>query len=59
MAVLGFPLIIPQLILLMKVSNATFNPLLTVHTSHLLLLAALDILIIILAIILFPFLWKD
>ena len=59
MAVLGFPLIIPQLILLMKVSNATFNPLLTVHTSHLLLLAALDILIIILAVILFPFLWKD
>ncbi|HMR93310.1 MAG TPA: heme exporter protein CcmB [Chitinophagaceae bacterium] len=59
MAVLGFPLIIPQLILLMKVSNATFNPILTVHASHLLLLAALDILIIILAVILFPFLWKD
>ncbi|RYY57302.1 MAG: cytochrome C biogenesis protein [Chitinophagaceae bacterium] len=59
MAVLGFPLIVPQLILLMKISNATFNPLLTIHASNMLLLAALDIMVILLAVILFPFLWKD
>ena len=59
MAVLGFPLIIPQLVLLMKITNAAFNPLLTIHASNLLLLAALDVMVILLAVILFPFLWKD
>ncbi len=33
MAVLGFPLIIPQLLLLMRLSNAAFNPALTVSTN--------------------------
>ena len=59
MAVLGFPLIIPQLLLLMKLSNAAFNPVLTIEASTILLLVALDIMIILLAVILFPFLWKD
>ena len=59
MAVLGFPLIIPQLTLLMKLSNAAFNPVLTIHTGDILLLVALDILVILLSVILFPFLWKD
>jgi heme exporter protein B len=59
MAVLGFPLIIPQLLLLMKLSNAAFNPALTIPPTTILLLVALDIMIIILAVILFPFLWKD
>jgi heme exporter protein B len=59
MAVLGFPLIIPQLLLLMKLSNAAFNPALTMAMSTVLLLVALDIMIVILAVILFPFLWKD
>lgn len=59
MAVLGFPLIIPQLLLLMKISNAAFNPVLTIHASNVLLLVALDVMVIILATILFPFLWKD
>ncbi|MBL7739962.1 MAG: heme exporter protein CcmB [Chitinophagaceae bacterium] len=59
MAVLGFPLIIPQLLLLMKLSNAAFNPVLTMPVNILLLLGALDIMIIMLAVILFPFLWKD
>ncbi|MBL7741983.1 MAG: heme exporter protein CcmB [Chitinophagaceae bacterium] len=59
MAVLGFPLIIPQLLLLMKLSNTAFNPVLTMPVNTLLLLVALDIMIIILAVILFPFLWKD
>ena len=59
MAVLGFPLIIPQLLLLMRLSNAVFNPVLTIPVSTVLLLVALDAMIIILAVILFPFLWKD
>ena len=59
MAVLGFPLIVPQLILLMRISNAAFNPMLPIHGSDLLLLAALDLMVILLAVILFPFLWKD
>jgi heme exporter protein B len=59
MAVLGFPLIIPQLILLMQLSKAAFVPLMVIPLTTILLLVALDILVIVLAIILFPFLWKD
>ena len=59
MAVLGFPLIIPQLLLLMRLSNAAFAPLLIIPLNTVLLLLALDVLVIVLAVILFPFLWKD
>jgi heme exporter protein B len=59
MAVLGFPLIIPQLLLLMRLSSAAFAPLLTIPVETVLLLVALDALIILLSVILFPFLWKD
>lgn len=59
MAVMGFPVIIPQLVLLMRLSNAAFAPLLTIPASTVLLLIALDALIVLLAVILFPFLWKD
>jgi len=59
MAILGFPLIIPQLLLLMRLSNAAFNSALAVPVTTILLLVALDLLVIMLAVILFPFLWKD
>src|SRR5204862_1312085 len=59
MAVLGFPLIIPQLLLLMRLSNAAFNDTMRVPVTTVLLLVALDAMIILLAVILFPFLWKD
>jgi heme exporter protein B len=59
MAVLGFPLIIPQLILLMRLSNATFNEAIHIPVTTILLLIALDLMVILLAVILFPFLWKD
>jgi len=59
MAVLGFPIIIPQLLLLMRLSSAAFAPLLTIPLSSVLLLIALDAMIVLMAIILFPFLWKD
>ena len=60
MAILGFPLIIPQILLLMRISNTAFSD---VYQSGLwqmvLVLVGLDILVIALSIILFPFLWKD
>ena len=59
MAVLGFPIIIPQLILLMRLSNTAFAPLLTIPVTTVLLLVVLDILVVLLAVVLFPFLWKD
>jgi heme exporter protein B len=59
MAVLGFPLIIPQLLLLMQLSNTAFKQDLMIPLNTILLLIALDILIVLLAVILFPFLWKD
>lgn len=60
MAIMGFPLIIPQLMLLMKISNIVFADVIQGGLLQIvLLLAGLDILVIALAIILFPFLWKD
>lgn len=60
MAILGFPLLIPQLLLLMKLSNIAFSDVVQGGLSQIvLLLAGLDLLVIALAIILFPFLWKD
>ena len=59
MAVLGFPLIISQLVFLMKLSNAAFTASGTISLSAVLTLVALDLLVILLAVILFPFLWKD
>jgi heme exporter protein B len=61
MAILGFPLIIPQLLLLIRLSKVAFaesfkqGALLQIT----LLLIGLDIMVIALSIILFPFLWKD
>ncbi len=59
MAILGFPLIIPQLLLLMKVSNSFFTELSASLLAPVLMLVAINILVIVLAVILFPFLWKD
>lgn len=59
MAVLGFPIILPQLLLLMQLSNAAFSSSMTIPISTVLLLVALDIMVVLLAVILFPFLWKD
>lgn len=59
MAILGFPLIIPQIMLLMKLSNTVFTDKTGIAASTLLLIVALDILVVMLAVILFPFLWKD
>ena len=59
MAVLGFPLILPQLLLLMRLSNAAFTSSMIIPISTVLLLITLDVMVVLLAVILFPFLWKD
>ena len=60
MAILGFPLIIPQLLLLMRISNIAFSDVLQSGLMRIiLLLAGFDLMVVALAIILFPFLWKD
>lgn len=59
MAILGFPLIIPQLLLLMRLSNKMLTEFSTIPMNTILLLIALDLMVILLSVILFPFLWKD
>jgi heme exporter protein B len=61
MAILGFPLIIPQLLLLIRLSKTAFGEVFREGAllQIILLLIALDLLVIVLAIVLFPFLWKD
>lgn len=60
-AILGFPVILPQLLLLMKLSKAGFAE--VFRDGAVFQLAAfiilLDILVVVLAGILFPYLWKD
>jgi heme exporter protein B len=59
MAILGFPIIIPQLMLLMHLANTVFSDKTGIAFSTLLLIVMLDVLVVMLAVILFPFLWKD
>ena len=60
MAIMGFPIIIPQLMLLMKISNIVFGDVFQGGLLQIVgLLFALDMLVIVLAAVLFPFLWKD
>jgi heme exporter protein B len=60
MAILGFPLIIPQLMLLMRLSALAFSDVFQSGLqSIILLLVCFDIMVVLLSVILFPFLWKD
>ena len=59
MAILGFPIIIPQLIMLMRISSAAFSPIGAIPLTPVLMLMVMDVLVVLLAAILFPFLWKD
>lgn len=60
-AILGFPVILPILLLLMRLSKAAFAEVFRDGAVLQLagLIAGLDVLVVALAIILFPFLWKD
>lgn len=60
MAILGFPIIIPQLLLLMKIATIAFSSVIQAGLGQMvLLLVGLDAMVVVLSIILFPFLWKD
>jgi heme exporter protein B len=61
MAILGFPLIIPQLLLLIRLSKTAFGEIFREGAvmQIALLLTGLDIMVVVLAVILFPFLWKE
>ena len=60
-AILGFPVILPQLLLLMRLSKTAFAEVFREGAVLQLagLITGLDVLVIALAIILFPYLWKD
>lgn len=60
-AILGFPVILPLLLLLMRLSKAAFAEIFRDGAVFQLagLIAGLDILVIAMAVILFPYLWKD
>lgn len=60
MAILGFPLVIPQVLLIMKLTNTVFSDVFLGSSAQIVgMLLALDALIVVLCMILFPFLWKD
>jgi heme exporter protein B len=60
-AILGFPVILPQLLLLMRLSKSSFGEVFREGAIWQLagLITGLDILVFVLAVILFPFLWKE
>lgn len=60
-AILGFPVILPQLLLLMRLSKAAFAEVFKEGAVMQLsaLIIGLDILVIAMSVILFPYLWKD
>ena len=59
-AILGFPIVIPQLILLSDLSKPLLNTMITQGWWKLFfVLIALNILILLLSYILYPFLWKE
>jgi heme exporter protein B len=61
MAILGFPVIMPQLLLVMRLSKAAFAETFKegAVSQLVLLLLALDLGIVVLTLILYPYLWKD
>ena len=60
-AILGFPIILPQLLLLMRLSKTAFAEVFKEGAVLQLvgLVSLLDVLVIVLSTILFPYLWKD
>ena len=60
-AILGFPVILPTLLLILKLSKVAFAEVFRDGAVLQLvgLISLMDILVIALAVILFPFLWKD
>ena len=60
MAILSFPIIIPLLMMLIRLSKASLLPEIDqVAYRDMAVLGAMDVMIITLALILFPYLWRD
>ncbi len=60
MAILGFPVAVPLLMILSKMSLATVSSVVQEGWLQMLfLLVALDVMIVVLSLILYPFLWKE
>lgn len=61
MAIMGFPLIVPQLLLIIRLSKVAFGEIFRdgAVLNLCLLIAGFNVLVIALSIVLFPFLWKD
>lgn len=60
MTIMGFPLIIPQILLLMKVSTIAFSKVVQSGLLQMIaLIIGLDIMIVLLSLVLFPYLWKE
>ncbi len=60
MAILGFPLVTPVLMILSKLAIKALEPVYMLGWSSLaMVLVALDVLVIFLGVILFPFLWQE
>ena len=60
-AILGFPVILPQLLLLMRLSKTAFAEVFQAGAVLQLagLIGLMDLLVVVMAVILFPYLWKD
>ncbi|HQW83160.1 MAG TPA: heme exporter protein CcmB [Ferruginibacter sp.] len=60
-AILGFPVILPQLLLLMRLSKAAFAEIFKQGAVMQLsaLIIGLDVLVVAMSVILFPYLWKE
>lgn len=59
MAILGFPIIIPQLLVLVRLSSAVLSVSIPVPMLSVFILLLFDAMVVLLSVILFPFLWKD
>jgi heme exporter protein B len=60
MAIMGFPLVIPLLLVLMKISSVALNvPGPVLPWALMGVLVGYDVLVVILSLVLFPFVWKE
>jgi heme exporter protein B len=60
MAVLGFPIVIPMLLILIKLSNKLLTGDFLIDLwRDIAVLIALNVLVAVISFILFPFIWKD
>ncbi len=60
MAIMGFPLVVPMILILVNATKTAFIPVYQPGLlKMILLLAGMDVLVIGLALVLYPFLWKE